>query len=522
MSAVNLTNDGRPKQGPLLTDGSDVYFNGGTNWNPIAMVAPAAGGEARPLNIPGLGSGRLLDLYKGRLLVTGLDANGDWYWWAWHPGGAAERIFASGARGVWLSDSAFAEIGTEELRIRSREKVLRKLSLPKGTGIGWLSWSEQRQVLEVMLADPGKDSASLWEMNGLSGDLRPVHGYPGVLGGAGWAAHADLFVFIGKGTSSRDIWAEYNRSAGPRHLVQLTNGPLDYLWAAPSPDGKQVFALGRQERCELDRYDETTRQFVPDLGGLGGFEVDFSRDGQWIAYTRYADHTLWKARADGTERTQLTFAPLVMNQPHWSPDGTRIAFMGQYPGRASRIYLISADGGNPVEASDLPGDQGVPTWSPDGTRIVYGDWLYRKEGRGMAVRILDLRRHEFALLTRPGGVWTPRWSPHGRFILGITPDSRKLVLYDFRNSQWRDLAEFDSIDDPAWTGDSSTIYFWGRQQAKPGIYRYRLEPGECELVVGLDGFHTTTHAWYGITPDGDPLAARGVEFADVYALRLRQ
>ena len=45
-----------------------------------------------------------------------------------------------------------------------------------------------------------------------------------------------------------------------RQPVQLTNGPLSYRHAAPSRDGKQIFAVGMKERGELVRYDGKSKQ----------------------------------------------------------------------------------------------------------------------------------------------------------------------------------------------------------------------------------------------------------------------
>ena len=48
-------------------------------------------------------------------------------------------------------------------------------------------------------------------------------------------------------------------------------------------------------RGELVRYDVNSKQFLPMLPGIAAFAPTFSRDGEWVAYTSYPDHTLWRS-----------------------------------------------------------------------------------------------------------------------------------------------------------------------------------------------------------------------------------
>ena len=85
------------------------------------------------------------------------------------------------------------------------------------------------------------------------------------------------------------------------------------------------------------------------LSGISAGELDFSRDGQWVTYASYPEHTLWRSRADGSDRLQLTYPPVSAGLPRWSPDGTQIVYVDTQPGRPWKIFLISAQGGTPQE-----------------------------------------------------------------------------------------------------------------------------------------------------------------------------
>jgi len=81
----------------------------------------------------------------------------------------------------------------------------------------------------------------------------------------------------------------------------------------PSPDGKKLFADGWLPRGELVRYDGKSREFVPFLSGISVDQLDFSRDGKWVVYVSNPDGTLWRSRADGSERLQLTSPPFCQS-----------------------------------------------------------------------------------------------------------------------------------------------------------------------------------------------------------------
>src|SRR2546423_15058512 len=101
-------------------------------------------------------------------------------------------------------------------------------------------------------------------------------------------------------------------------------------------------------------FDPKQKRFVPFFGGLAASEFVISPDRQWMAYTDFPRHFLWRSRLDGSEKLQLTSSYAAW--PRWPPDGKKIAYMNW-----RSIFLISSDGGT---AEKLIGGGGAPAVAP--------------------------------------------------------------------------------------------------------------------------------------------------------------
>ena len=142
---------------------------------------------------------------------------------------------------------------------------------------------------------------------------------------------------------------------------------------------------------------------------------DFRRDGQWVAYSTFPGATLWRSKPDGSQRIQLSFPPLAALLPSWSPDGKQIVFFGFPPGQSAKLYMVSADGGTPRELiADDPELKYDADWSADGTRIVFANGPANPNS---SIRMLDVKTNQLSSLPDSTGLYSPRWSPNGRYIV---------------------------------------------------------------------------------------------------------
>jgi Tol biopolymer transport system component len=261
-------------------------------------------------------------------------------------------------------------------------------------------------------------------------ELLPGWNHPPQENGGKWTHDGRYYLFLSTRDSIRDIWVLLEQSSIWRKTsaepVQLTTGPLQFSELLPSRDGKKLFAAGSQSRGKLVRYDATSGEYIPFLNGISAGDLDFSRDGKWVSYVVYPEGTLWRSRLDGTDRMQLTFAPMQVSLVHWSPNGQKIAFSGMSAGKPWEIFMVSANGGGLQQLTPSDELETDPAWSSDGNTLAFG--ANGPNSEKVVVKLLDLATRKISVLEGMTGVFAPRWSPDGRFIAALTSDSSGLML----------------------------------------------------------------------------------------------
>ena len=108
-----------------------------------------------------------------------------------------------------------------------------------------------------------------------------------------------------------------------------------------------------------------------------------SPDGTWIAFVVTAMDTeanrgnsdVWVVPTAGGEPRRLTASPGADNNPRWSPDGKKIAFVSTRSG-APQVWTIDVAGGEAVQVTSLSTGASGIVWSPDGKKIAFASSVY--------------------------------------------------------------------------------------------------------------------------------------------------
>ena len=541
---VQVTSDQATKGRPF-TDGTRLYFSeGSTTLRSVLTQVAVTGGATGTIPVP-FPSPFLVDISPDgtELLVladrqiVGPTSAPSPLWIVPFLGGTPRPVGDLRAGdAAWSPDGRTIAytVGAELFLAGTDGSNPRKIWTATGE-VYYPAWAPDGRRLRLSVVDPKDGRRSLWEVDATGGDPHPVlPGFDAWACCGRWSPDGRHYVYsagapaqsgvASLAPSGRDLWVLTERrgwlSSGSAEPVRLTQGPLSYEVPVWSRDGRKIFAKGSRQSGELVRCPLGSGDCATHLAGIDAEGVSFTRDGQWVAWVT-PDGGLWRSRADGTEKLQLTFPPLWAALPQWSPDGKRICFARLEAGAPTRLMLVSADGGPPQEA--LPGDEGSQVdgeWSPDGRRLAFGRLVtFGPQDRENTIQIAELETGQLTPVPGSKGLFSPRWSPDGRHLAALSHDGLRLLLYDFASQRWRPLVERTYVGYPAWARDSASLFVTedGRR------VRYRLADGRREVVHSFEGLRQINRLlgpWVGHAPDDSILALRDTSIDEIFALEL--
>ncbi len=347
---------------------------------------------------------------------------------------------------------------------------------------------------------------------------------------------SDLFLVSRRGGTPHRLTSEHGRIAG------LT-------WSA---DGKEViYSSNRGGTFGLWRMSISGGPPVAvSLSGMGNLREPSLR-GDLLAYTHaYTDMNLWKYTLGDTAFDTLAspWLPSTRHEsdPHFSPDGKRVAFTSSRSGH-TEVWVADANGANPEQRTQLNGPHaGNPRWSPDGQFLAFDA---RTEGHADVYAVPAEGGIPRRLTTNPANDLLPSWSQDGSVYFAsnrsgswniwnhpldggdavqVTKNGGFLALeaadgaslyYSRRDTLgiWQkrlpDEEETLVVEHLAastwgwWSLSEEALYYLPADASSPMIHRYDLASGDTHVGPTLRAFPLRSHASLAVHPAGTVLLA---------------
>lgn len=529
----------------LVTDGMRIYFVERKGGRLTLAAVPVSGGEPVPVPTPfsRIALYAISPDHSELLVGSDADNNDEASLWTLPAAGGSPRRLGN----IVAHDAAWSRDGQKIAYFSGSELYLanpdgsdpRKLAAVSGRTV-FSRWSPNGHFLRFSLWSYPLFDLSLWEVGADGGGLHrllarwqglPVYYGDGESGGD-WTPDGRYFVFRSTRGGFASIWAM--REGGgfgvrpARAPVQLFTTDSS-LWGGMLAVNNKIFYTGDKEVRELARYDAGSKTFVPCLAGVRARDVSFSPDGRWVAYVvpTMQQGILWKSKADGTDPQQLTFPPLMVGDPQWSPDGTQIAVRG---GRTApgRILLVPSAGGEPEPVTSFYSL--YPAWSPDGGRLFFTAPVPLPGGQGgpqtagepdEGTYQLDLKTRRISPLPGAEALKALSCSPDGRYQVAETRDNHSLMLFDVGSRRWSQLVRGGVLRAGLWSRDGKYVYFQDFQDASQHVFRVRISDRRIERVAALEQIPRADVRNYflaGLAPDGSLVVSLIVGHSDIYAL----
>lgn len=205
---------------------------------------------------------------------------------------------------------------------------------------------------------------------------------------------------------------------------------------------------------------------------------------------------LWSVPRQGGDAQRLTSSRGQEGYARFSPDGTMIAFTGEYDGNLD-VYLMPAKGGSPKRLTTHPGADIVAGWTPDSKSILFVSTrlqdtdlprLFTVGLDGKPAKPLPLpsgsqgsyspdSKH---IAYNPGIKWQDAWK---RYRGGQT---YPIWIADLSDSRVKEIPRKNSNDHSAiWIGD--TIYFLSDRKGVTTLFSYSTKNGQVNQLLEASG-----------------------------------
>lgn len=237
-------------------------------------------------------------------------------------------------------------------------------------------------------------------------------------------------------------WQIYVMDTDGKNLAQLTSNKANDGAPIWSPDGSRILFVSDRDGTHHEIYvmksDGSDTKRLTNTAGESS-HPKWSPDGKRIIFNSARAtpdlkaewsrqvHEIFTMNADGSDVRQVSNLKTVSTYPSFSPDGRKIVFRSvtQTPGmnwsltlaaRNSEIFVMNADGTNPINITNSAAYDGWGAWSPDGTKILFSSNRTGPANIGQLFTVNPDGTNLTQITFGPGSFVQPSWSPDGKKI----------------------------------------------------------------------------------------------------------
>jgi tricorn protease len=206
---------------------------------------------------------------------------------------------------------------------------------------------------------------------------------------------------------------------------------------------------------------------------------------------------IWIVSRDGGDAYRLVTGSDQLDGPVFSPDGTMIAYTGNYHGNDD-VYVVPAAGGEPRRLTYHPGADVAIGWTPDGKNVLFTSQRasYSDPRQFFTMPVGGGFPTELPLPMGSEGSYSPdgtrlayvpifQWEPYWKQYHGgqTTP----IWIANLADSSITKIPRDNSNDkNPMWVGH--TIYFLSDRDGPVTLFAYDLNTKKVTEVVHNTGF----------------------------------
>ena len=293
---------------------------------------------------------------------------------------------------------------------------------------------------------------------------------------------AGLALLVTLGTTHRAA------AQTPPDLPLLFSGPVEVQTRVKPPRYTTV------QRILAREPDGGIRELT--TGTMGATRPSWSRDYRYIAFVRGGKLTVMEAIGEPNGARVFEVCPAYAAGHDWAPDGSSIVFCGS-PDLGNGLWEVpvnpeTEEVGTPVLIRE--GSCGDPSWSPDGTTIAFnGDY-----GK---VRVLDLLNGTEISFGRTSA--TPTWNPTGDklafagVVCDIVGKGKKATTQCFYEicianpdgTEWTRVTRLQDFSAfPAWSPDGAQLAFRSDVSGETSLYGITIGNEDVSLLYAGGSF----------------------------------